>query len=256
VRGSEEIIDVSVRKSAITSQSIGVPELGLLLDAVPEDAPTEAYAAAVLDDNVLGVERTSARENRLNTLQRLYQLRQDSVTFRALRDLWPLDEAARPLLAGLCAMTRDTVLRSTAPLVADLGLGDEVNTTAFAEAIDVGFPGAYRDNTLRTIASKASTSWQQTGHLADLRAGTRVRVEATCQPANVAYGLLLGHLQGHRGEALFETIWARMLDRPRSQLIDLAYTASQQGMLEFRSGGGVIEVGFSQLLRPTEGQLL
>jgi hypothetical protein len=67
---------------------------------------------------------------------------------------------------------------------------------------------------------------------------------------------LLGHLQGHRGEALFETIWARALDRPRSQLLDLAGVASQQGMVEFRSGGGVIEVGFSQLLRPMEGQLL
>lgn len=256
MRKSEDIVADDVRKSAITSQSIGVPELQLLMEAVSAEATTEAYAEAVLDRNVLGVERASGRVNRLNTLQRLYQLRQDSVTFRALRDLWPLDVAAQPLLAGLCAMTRDTVLRSTACLVADLDLGDEVDTTAFAEAIDARFPGAYRDNTLRTIASKASTSWQQTGHLADLRRGTRVRTEAVCLPSNVAYGLLLGHLQGHRGEALFDTIWARMLDRPRTQLIDLAQTASQRGMLEFRSGGGVIEVGFSQLLRPTEGQLL
>ena len=258
--GVEEIVPSEVRKSAITSQSIGVGELAAVLRAVAPDAPTEAYVDAVLEDNVLGVERATARENRLNTLQRLYQLRRESVLFRALRDLWPLGEAGQPLLAGLCAMTRDTVFRSTAGLVADLGYGEEVISDAFAAAIDAAFPGAYRENTLKTIAQKASASWEQTGHLTDVSAGkrirTRERVQAVCGPTNVAYALLLGHLQGHRGEALFETIWAFVLDRPRTQLMDLAFAASQQGMVEFRSSGGVIEVGFSQLLRPMEGQLL
>lgn len=257
--GVEEIVPSEVRKSAITSQSIGVAELAALFRAVPPDAPTQAYVDAVLEDNVLGVERATARENRLNTLQRLYQLRRESVLFRALRDLWPLDEPGQPLLGGLCAMTRDTVFRATAELVAELGYGEEVTTGAFAAAIDAAFPGAYRENTLKTIATKASTSWEQTGHLTDVSAGKRVRIRervpAVCGPTNIAYALLLGHLQGHRGEALFETIWARVLDRPRSQLLDLAAAASQQGMVEFRSGGGVIEVGFSQLLRPMEGQL-
>lgn len=260
VHGSEEIVPSDVRTSAITSQSIGVDSLALLLRAVPPEAQTAAYARAVLDDNVLGMERVSARQNRLNTLQRLYQLRSESVLFRALRDLWPLDEVGQPLLAGLCAMTRDTVLRATAGLVVELRVGDEVTTDDFAAAIEGAFPGAYRDNTLRTIATKASTSWEQTGHLVAVPAGGRSRVRertpAVCTPTAVAYALLLGHLQGYRGEALFSTIWARVLDRPRSQLMDLASAASQQGMLEFRSGGGVIEVGFAQLLRPMEGQLL
>jgi hypothetical protein len=64
--------------------------------------------------------------------------------------------------------------------------------------------------------------------------------------------LLLGHLQGVRGQALFETPWATVLDQPTSQLFDLAGTASQQGMLELRHAGGVTEVGFRELLRPFE----
>ena len=258
--GSEEIVPSEVRKSAITSQSIGVDSLAVLLRVVPPDAPTSSYADAILSDNVLGMERVSARENRLNTLQRLYQLRQESVLFRALRDLWPLDSAGQPLLAGLSAMTRDTVFRATGDLIAQLGYGEVAATEGFVAAIDTAFPGAYRDNTLRTIATKASTSWEQTGHLVEVPAGGRSRVRertpAVCTSTAVAYALLLGHLQGHRGEALFTTIWARVLDRPRSQLMDLAFSASQQGMLEFRSSGGVIEVGFAQLLRPMEGQLL
>ena len=258
--GSEEIVPSGVRTSAITSQSIGVDSLAVLLQAVPPEAQSAAYAEAVLVDNLLGMERMSARQNRLNTLQRLYQLRRESVLFRALRDLWPLDEAGQPVLAGLCAMTRDTVFRATAELVAELGVGEEVTTDSFAAAIEAAFPGAYRENTVRTIATKASISWEQTGHLVDVSAGQRVRIRervtAASGPSSVAYALLLGHLQGHRGEALFESIWARVLDRPRSRLLDLAATASQQGMLEFRSSGGVIEVGFAQLLRPMEGQLL
>jgi hypothetical protein len=260
LQGEDEIVPADVRKSAITSQSIGVAELADLLRAVAQAAPTQAYVDAVLEDNVLGVERATARENRLNTLQRLYQLRRESVLFRALRDLWPLGEAGQPLLAGLCAMTRDTVFRSTAELVAELGFGEEVTSEAFAAVIDAAFPGAYRENTLKTTATKAAASWEQTGHLTNVSAGKRARIRervpAACRPSNVAYALLLGHLQGHRGEALFETVWARVLDRPRSQLMDLAVAASQQGMVEFRSGGGVIEVGFAQLLRPMEGQLL
>ena len=68
----------------------------------------------------------------------------------------------------------------------------------------------------------------------------------------MAYALLLGHLEGVRGRALFDTLWARVLDQPQSHLVDLAAAASQQGMLELRQAGGVIEVGFRELLRPFE----
>jgi hypothetical protein len=61
---------------------------------------------------------------------------------------------------------------------------------------------------------------------------------------------MLGYLQGSRGQALFETLWARVLDQPTSHLMDLAATASQAGMLELRHGGGVVEITLRQLLRP------
>jgi hypothetical protein len=44
-----------------------------------------------------------------------------------------------------------------------------------------------------------------------------------------------------------------MLDQPKSHLFDLAATASQQGILEFRNAGGVVEVTFHHLLRPFDG---
>ena len=254
--GSEEIVPSEVRKSAITSQSIGVDELTAVLAAVAPDAEADEYRRAIVDANILGLETQTGRTWRHKTLSRLYRLDPALVLFRALRDLWELDAEAQPLLAGSAAMAHDTVFRATASLIAELSYGHDVSTADFAHAINEAFPGAYQENTATTIARKASMSWDQTGHLEPVKAGVRERVQAACGPANVAYALLLGHLQGHRGEALFTTIWARVLDRPRSQLMDLAFAASQQGMLEFRSSGGVIEVGFAQLLRPMEGQLL
>jgi hypothetical protein len=66
----------------------------------------------------------------------------------------------------------------------------------------------------------------------------------------------LGYLEGERGNALFGTIWSRVLDQPRSHLIELATVASKRSLIEFRHSGGVTDVGFAELLRPMEGQLL
>ena len=46
-----------------------------------------------------------------------------------------------------------------------------------------------------------------------------------------------------------------MLDQPRSHLVDLATVASQRMLIDFRNSGGVLEIGFTELLRPIEGQL-
>jgi hypothetical protein len=254
--GENEIVDSAVRQSGITSHAIGVPELTRLLGLIGPQAPLEDYESAVVRDNSLGLATESGREWRFATLRRLYLLRPDALLFRALRDLWPDDPGARPLLACLCAMATDTVFRASASAITETAVGDEVTVPDFASAIESTYPGAYAANTLKKTAANAYASWQQTGHLGPASTGRKPRIRANASPASVAYALLLGHLQGQRGEGLFETMWAHVLDRPRSHLYDLAFAASQRGMLEFRSAGGVVEVGFRELLRPMEGQLL
>lgn len=246
------IIDADVRKSAITSCSIGVAELARLLSVVPPDGDVEDYERAVVDDNVLGLATESGRRWRFRTLRRLYLLRREAVLFRALRDLWDSDEAAQPLLAGLMAMATDTVFRATAETIVATAVGEAVSSATFCEPIERRFPGVYAASTLQTIASKAYVSWAMTGHLTDaaMRARSRQRVLAHCSPSNVAYALMLGHLQGHRGEALLDTGWVQVLDRAPSEVAQLAAVAAQQGMLEYRSAGGVLDVGFRELLRP------
>ena len=63
-----------------------------------------------------------------------------------------------------------------------------------------------------------------------------------------AYALLLGYLCDVRGEALFHTLWARLLDAPIHILREQAIRASQQGWLEYRHAGEVTEISFHYLL--------
>lgn len=247
---SAEILPGDVPGGPSTSQTIMVLSLQRLLTVVPSPAPVEDYRSAVVNENVLGKQTAGGREWAFRQLRRFYSLNPELLLFRALRDLWTLETAGQPLLAILCALARDPVLRASTAVILDSELGADVGARDFDAAIENAFPGAYSDSTRRTTAQKVASSWQQSGHLHAQTATRKIRCRAECTPAPVAYALLLGHLEGVRGPALFDTLWAQVLDQPASRLFDLAATASQHGMLELRHAGGVVEVTFHELLRP------
>lgn len=249
-----EIVPGDVSGGASTSHTIVVGALAALLDAVPAGATEPEYQDAALSRNVLGKQTEGARRRTYRYLKELYELRPDAVLFRALRDLWDDDQEARPLLAGVCALARDPVFRASSTAIIGSAPGDALTSRELADAVGEHFPTSYRESTLAKIGRNVFSSWEQTGHLAESRRTTKIRKRATCRPANVAYALMLGYIQGVRGRALFETLWAKVLDQPTSHLFDLAFGASQRGLLEFRHGGGLVEVSFHGLLRAFEGE--
>lgn len=249
-----EIVPGDVPGGPSTSQTIMVSSLKRLLSLVPIDAPADAYRFAVMNENALAKDTTSGREWAFRQLRRFYALDPRSLLFRALRDLWAHDAAGQPLLALLCAIARDPVLRASAAVILAAEPGIAVTPSDFDQAIEAAFPGAYKENTRRTTAQKVASSWAQAGHLHAEKPTRKVRARIHPTPASLAYALLLGHLQGARGQALFSTLWAQILDEPGSRLFDLAASASQQGILEFRNAGDVVEVTFHQLLRPFEDE--
>ena len=251
--GSQEIVRGDVPGGPSTSQTIMVPSLRSLLAELPADALPGDYRAAVMEDNLLGKQTIGGREWAFRQLRRFYVLDPRSLLFRALRDLWNDESAGQPLLAMLCALARDPVLRASAVVIISVDAGDVITTSDIEAAIEDTFPGAYKENTRRTTAQKIASSWNQSGHLHQEKPGSKTRTRVQSTRAATAYALLLGHLQGKRGPALFETLWAQVLDQPRSSLMDLAANASQAGMLEFRSAGGVQELTFHALLRPYNG---
>lgn len=252
-RGSREIVPGDVPGGPSTSQTIMVSSLRALLAELPADARPGDYRAAVLEDNLLGKQTASGREWAFRQLRRFYALDPRSLLFRALRDLWDDDSEDQPLLAILCALARDPVLRASAVVITGSDDGEVITSSDFEAAIEDEFPGAYKENTRRTSAQNVASSWDQAGHFHQEKRGSKTRTRVRPTRAATAYALLLGYLQGQRGQALFETSWAQVLDQPVSSLLDLAASASQAGMLEFRSAGGVLEVTFHALLRPFDG---
>ena len=250
-----EIVRGDRSGGATTSHTIVVPALRLLLAEVGTHAAASDYERAVLDDNVLGKSTIGARRRTLRYLRELYILRKDSLLFRALGDLWRDDTSGQPLLAGLCALARDPVFRASAQAIFDSDPGDQVTSSGLAESVAKTFPNSYSDSTLAKAGRNTFSSWEQTGHLRSMARNYKVRQRAVCTPSATAFALFLGHLEGASGSALFDTLWARALDRPREQLIDMAIAASQRSLIDFRHSGGISEVRFSELLRPMEGEL-
>ncbi len=243
------IVDGSVSGGTNTSHTIVVPALEMLLAALPPDAESEAYAHAALIENALGKPTDGSRRRTFRYLKELYILDPEIDVFQALRDLWDEDFEGRPLLAGLCALARDASFRASSSAILRAVPGEQLASADLAAAVEERFPSAYSPSTLAKIGRNTFSSWEQTGHLKSAGARRKFRTRATCRPPAVAFALYLGHLEGARGDLLFDTFWTRVLDQPRSHLYDLAFAASQHGLVDFRHAGGVVDVGFEHLER-------
>jgi hypothetical protein len=243
-----EIVSGESSGGANTSHTILLESLRRLLNAVPESSHVEQYKQAVISGNVLGKATESSRRRTFRYLRELYLLDPNSVLFRALRDLWADDQEAQPLLALLCAVARDPVLRASADAVMAAQQGASIQPKELADDVQAHFPDSYGDATLAKIGRNTASSWTQSGHLQGTR--SKVRSRAQSGPSTVAFALLLGHLEGARGEALLSSLWTHLLDAPTSEVLEHASAAGARGLIEFRSAGGVIDIGFRHLLRP------
>lgn len=243
---------VSDGLGAHSSRTLMLHELTLLLDACPAAAQFASYAAAIMDDNVLLKRTDATRRESVRRLRELYSLDRSLVLFRALRDLWDSDPPARPMLALLCAVARDPLLRASASVILASQPGTTVDAAIIAELIGRQYPGRFNPTSRASIGRHAASSWTQSGHLQGR--SNKVRVTAQSGPTSVAYALLLGYLCGSRGEALFSTPWAQLLDAPSATLHEQAFLAAQRGWLEYRHAGAVTQIGFSYLLRKEPGR--
>lgn len=232
---------------AHSSRTIMLAELRLLLHCCPSNTDRQGYRKAVLEDNALLKNTESTRKKSLRYLSELYSLDRGILLFRALHDLWDHQEAAQPLLAMLCALARDPSLRATASVVQTTPIGSVVSSQMLTKAVAEHYRDRVNSATLAKIGRNAASSWTQSGHLSGRT--NKVRVRAISHPTSVTYALFLGYLCGVRGEALFHTPWAQLLDTPFHLLHEQAFRASQRGWLEYRHSGAITSVTFSYLLR-------
>ncbi|MCL5289721.1 MAG: hypothetical protein M1489_01580 [Firmicutes bacterium] len=238
------------KRSVHVARTIMLEDLTNLLVAVPEAKKQSDYLNAIIEDNCLGKKSLNTRKISAGQLVQLYTIDPEITIFRNLLYFWQRDEKGRPLLALLCAVTRDPVLRQTAQLIMDTSEGSVFTSESVEEYIGSLFLGRYSKVTLASMARNIRSTWTQTGHLSGRSIKKRVKPEAT--PGTVAYALLLSYLTGRRGTELFETEYVKILDCNREKAIEMAEQASVRGWIVFKRIGDVMEASFPNLLTEQE----
>lgn len=225
-------------------------ELSELFDVVKADESRSGYTAAVVEENVLRKQTVATRKRTARYLGELYTLDTRAPLFRVLRRFWTDDREGRPLIALLCALARDRLLRATMDPVLSLRDGEELSRQEMTDAIRSAAGDRLNDAILDKVVRNASSSWTQSGHLRGRARKFRQIVRPT--PLATAYALMLGYLEGRRGGRLFETSWTRVLDASPAELRNVAAEAKRLSGLDLRAAGDVIEVGFPTVLTPQE----
>ena len=233
-----------------TSRTIMLAELRALLAHCPPDATRGDYLSAIHEDNCLGKRTVATRKLSSQRLSELYALDPEVPLFRVMRRCWYADGGGQAVLALVLALARDPLLQATAPPIVRMRPGEELARQQLTDALNRAAGSRLSESTLDKVVRNASSSWTQSGHLRGR--GRKIRQSITPTAVATAYALLLGYVAGTRGPALFETLWAQVLDAPTSELIRLAMDARRLGFLDMSQSGGVIDVTFSRLLAPEE----
>jgi hypothetical protein len=231
-----------------TSRTVMLDELRSVFASCRPDATRDNYLSAIHEDNCLGKRTAATRKLSSQRLSELYALDPEVPLFRVLRRCWYADRDNHGVLAVLLALARDPLLRITAPPVLRMRPGEELARQQMTDALDRAVGDRLSDSTLDKVVRNAASSWTQSGHLRGR--GRKIRQRVVPTPATAAYALLIGHLAGTRGAAVFETLWAQVLDASAGELMHLAMDARRLGFLDMSQSGGVIDVAFSRLLAP------
>lgn len=214
-------------------------ELRAVMDSVG-GAPIAEVERAVVIDNVLGKSTGTGRRLALSRLNTLYGITKALPIQAAWLRLWPRAPSGRPLIALLCALAREPLLRDTAPVVLGAPVGTPIRWPDLAAMLQAQHPGRYSPKSMKSLAQACASSWTQSGHLRGRVAKRRSPAEPS--PEVAAYAALLGELAGFGGPALLQSPWMAALDRSESDLLSLLRRAEAIGLTRVRAGGGVIQI--------------
>ena len=245
----------SARGGAHSSRTLMLDELTALLGYVDRPGATKAdYLCAIEEENCLGKRSGKTRRLTYRHLAELYSLDTAHVLFRSLLYFWHRDDEGQPMLALLATYARDSIFRTSAPMILKAPEGSIITRDSVEELLDSLEPGRFSKATLKSTAQNINSSWTKSGHLSGRK--KKVRSQARPTAGSTAFALLLGYLSGARGQILFVTEYAKLLDCPKDKVIELAEQASRKGWVNYKRVGDVIEVLFPKLINQEEQEWL
>lgn len=238
---------------AHTSRTIMFKELLLLLNATDQSTPLEEIQRKVYAENILHKKSISGREKTFRFLKKMYGLNQNLQIYNTFRWAWYISEdREHPLLAILCALSRDLSLRITAPFILSLPLGGIATKEDVIDLIEESFPNRFSPSVIDSMALNLLSSWKQSGHLHGLSKKTRTKAHSG--PSSCVFALVIGYLAGYRGRMLLDTLWMRMLDATDNEINDYLRQAMKKGWIQYRQSGGMIDIEISHNIFRMEGK--
>jgi hypothetical protein len=210
--------------------------------------PSQARSL-IVDANVLNKRTASTRLLTFRHLNALYAIEAMPAITKVLAALWKLDSRGRPLLALLCALARDPLLRDSAEPVLHAPVGIAVRWPAIASVFEQKYPSRFSPKMLKSLAQNCASTWTQSGHLRGAIKKQRIRAEPT--PFVAAYAALIATVCGFGGPVLLDSAWVTVLDVSRDRALDLLRQAEGHGLARVRSAGDVLEVSVRQPMAAT-----
>lgn len=238
------------RNGAHSARTMMLDEISALLLDLPDSAARSEYQQQVIEYNLLAKRTQKTRQLTFRHLAELYGLDQKLPLFRMFRKLWALDEDARPLLALSMALARDPLLRLSEDFLLAKPLGCAVTTAEMVTFIEQELPGRFSAASSKSFAQNINATWTHAGFLRGKV--KKIRCQPKITPANAAFSIFLGYLEGLSGQMLFSTRWTNLLECSSDELAGLVASAANGGLLVFLNAGGIMEVRFPDFLSAEE----
>lgn len=233
------------KSGAHAARSMMLKELTLLFDQLPAKASRTEYEQQIVQYNVLRKSSENGRKLSFRHMVALYGLSTDIPLFNVFRALWPISEAAQPLLALQFALVRDALLRSSTEVIFPLQPNELLHRDGMQTHLAKDDPDRFSAASLQSFARNLNVTWTQAGYLSGRINKTRRMPTVTF--VNVVFALVLGHYQGLSGQRLFDSCWTKLLSVDNDTLHELAYHATLRGLIKFKKASEVVEVSFTPM---------
>ena len=154
-------------------------------------------------------------------------------------------ENAGVLPAGVERLGGDPLLRSSAPAVLNLKVGEEFARSTAESALRTTTEGRLNDSILAKVVRNCASSWAQAGHLQGRTFKRRQQIKPHF--VSVTMALAVGYAAGFRGEALFNCPWIRVLDVDPGAARNFALEAKRAGLLDLRISDKIVDLQLDRL---------
>lgn len=127
-----------------TTRTIMLIELRELLGAARLGSEYSCHQRAALELNAVHKAARATRVKTFRRLRELYALSPHVLLFRALVELGGQDVAGQPLIAALCAVARDPLMRTASQRILEAQDGEPVRSVDLEQAVELALPGRFR----------------------------------------------------------------------------------------------------------------